>query len=213
MMNNRNYIISLIFLLALAAIYGIPRPKYHGTNVLQELDVPLSFGAWHGQDNPDEAQPLDDKFNFINTLISRTYTGPQGETLDLMILDAGNFHNPKICMGGAGYIARDLPDLGVTFPVEGKKRDFTEVYFTKDNEGDLVIYWIVINKKQVNWTQQKFQEFFYSIFNKKKVGLMVRLDIAAKDNDTAGAEAIAQDFIRSLSSKLTLGQRDIIFGQ
>lgn len=76
----------------------------------------------------------------------------------------------------------------------------------------LVVYWISIDKKNVDWTEQKFNQFFYSLFNKKKIGLMGRLDIPASEENIQKALRFAKDFISDVSRNMKPEDADYLFG-
>jgi hypothetical protein len=76
-----------------------------------------------------------------------------------------------------------------------------------------MVYWICIDKKIVGWTEQKFIELWSSIFQKKKAGLMVRLDIPTRKGGTDTAIRLAKDFVKDLSRNLTPEQSEYLFGK
>ena len=115
--------------------------------------------------------------NFLGHALAREYDKDNGPLLYLFILDANNFHHPKACIGGAGFDSQDLQDIKFKLPNHTWKAK--AIYFSNGTDGFLTVYWICINKKQVNWADQKLIQLWYSIFHKQKDGFMVRLDIHA----------------------------------
>lgn len=217
-------VVSVLLLGTIAVVFLVPKPKYQGSAILTQIKVPLKFAGWTGKDTSEEAKSQADKNEFISMILSYEYTNAAGEIVYFSILDAGNFHNPKICMGGAGYINREMPDVMLTIKDHaagpagsGEAADrglrATAVYFGKGNEGILTAYWIMIDKEQVDWTKQKMKEFFYSLLNKRKVGLMVRLDIPTSDQGIPRAQELAREFVAALYPQLPLEQREYIFGK
>jgi hypothetical protein len=69
-----------------------------------------------------------------------------------------------------------------------------------------------IDKKRVDWLEQKAKQFFYSLINKKKAGFMVRIDAPADEKNIPAALAMIQEFIGGIVSRMPAGQADYIFG-
>lgn len=207
---NRPIFAILLLLCALAVSFILPKNKYKSPDILSKLDIPFSFPGWQGKDASNLFNPDDLRYNFISKIFARIYANQYKESLLLLILDAGNFHNPKICSRGAGSTITDLPNLELktlnhTFQAQA-------IYIQKGNEGTLLVYWICINKKLVNWTGQKITQLLYSMFNKEKIGLMVRLDIPARKETLDTAYALAQKFVSEISEQIPAKQAEYIFG-
>lgn len=75
------------------------------------------------------------------------------------------------------------------------------------------MFWMCIDKKSVNWTEQKFTQLWHSLFNKKQVGLMTRLDIPVANAQVNDAVAFGQKFIKDLSIEMPVEQQEWIFGK
>jgi hypothetical protein len=168
-----------------------------GTNFISELEVPYAFSEWQGRDVTKQLNinTADTNFNFINEAFANQYINSKGKNLLFIILDAGNFHHPKVCFTGAGYKIKELPDTEFHTP----KRSFKA---------------IVIDKKIAHeWIEQKFKQLYFSMINKKRIGLMVRLDIPAKEADIEDAMILAKQFVNDLSLTLQPEQAGYILGE
>ncbi|HOW43220.1 MAG TPA: EpsI family protein [Candidatus Omnitrophota bacterium] len=208
---NPRYLIAAILICAAIAIsFAIPKPKYQSLNVLKQISIPVNFGDWKGNDIGQQLDLNDDRYRFISDIFARTYTRADGAQLMLLILDAGNFHNPKVCFGSSGYKIRELPDTRIN----AGKRSFetTTLLMTKDPESTMLIYWLCIDKKITSWAGQKTKELWFSLFNKKKAGLMVRLDVPAHPQAPEASAALAQQFVTELSTHLSEKDLTLIFG-
>jgi hypothetical protein len=140
------------------------------------------------------------------------YADKYEEHLLFLILDAGNFHHPKVCFGGAGAKIVEMDDT--LLAVEERKVKAHVLYTEKDGKGTLLVYWICINKKLTDWTGQKVTQLWYSMFNKQKVGYMVRLEIPAYSTERVPASLkLAQEFLNSIAKNLPEEQKDYIFGK
>jgi len=210
-MGNRYRVLiaTILFLAAIAASFGVPRPKYQGLNILAKLNVPAVIGDWQGKDD-ESLNAQDGRYNFISKIFARTYTNKAGVSLNLFILDAGNFHNPKVCFTGAGFKISDAPEKKII--LSGQALKCHSMIVQKSGEYYLLTYWITIDKKNVDWFEQKFKQLFSSMVNRKKAALMCRIDLGFNQGEEAAALEITQRFIDSLAAQISLADRDYIFG-
>ncbi len=219
-MKNKKAIIAIILIcLTMFISFVLPRPRYTSPDVLSKLNIPTSFGTWRSRDVSSQVQTGGDVFNFVSRVFAREYARPtyislldKGyESLLFLILDAGNFHNPKVCYGSSGYKMTELPDI--EFDANGHKFKAAAVYFDKPGKSVVITYWIVINKKQASWAQQKTIELWSSLLGKQKVGFMCRLDIPATANTTDKAVKFAKDFISAIAPSIPQEQSEYLYGK
>jgi hypothetical protein len=167
---------------------------------------------WLGKDISSTIKLQDETYNFVSNTIANYYTNRYNKNkVMFLVLDAGNFHNPKVCFGASGYQPTDLKRE--LFNVDGRKVDANVLLFKKEKENLLLVYWLCIDKKLSSWSQQKVKDFFYSIIGKKKTGLMVRLEIPVAVGNEKYGLTIAQQFISDLSQTLTDVEKDYVFGE
>ncbi|MFA5256320.1 MAG: exosortase C-terminal domain/associated protein EpsI [Candidatus Omnitrophota bacterium] len=210
-MNKTRYIIVMAILIAVIGIsYGLPRAKYTSPKIVSKLNLPYRIYSWYGRDFSKSFNPNDLRYNFISEVFAQLYTRFDDRVL-LLILDAGNFHNPKACFRGSGFAVTDLPDT--EFKAGKKRFKAKTLFFEKPGESYVVIYWLCIDKKITDWTGQKIKEFIFAVLNKQKTGLMIRLEIPAAKDGTDAAIKLAKEFISDLSDKLNEEQSDYLFGK
>ena len=214
MKKNKFYIVIILLSLAILTSYYLPKAKYVGTNFISNLEVPSEFAGWRGRDVSEALgiNPAESTFNFINKAFAYEYVNSAGKNLLFIILDAGNFHHPEVCFTGAGFKIKNLPDTEFQLPDRTFKAKtlFTE----KENATFLSFYWIVIDKNIAEeWVEQKLKQLYFSLFDKKRVGLMVRIDIPAKEGDIKNASAMARQFINDLDKTIKPVPADYIFGR
>jgi EpsI family protein len=160
--------------------------------------------------------------NFISEVFAREYSrldrnsqfageSAYGYDAFLVILDAGNFHHPGVCFRGAGFVMKELNDT--EFHISGRTIKAPTLYAQKGSESLLVIYWISIDKELVNWTEQKIKQLWYSMFNRKKAGLMIRVCIPVEKGDIESSLATAKEFFNDISQNIPPEQIDYIFGK
>jgi EpsI family protein len=212
-MNRRNaYITIAVLLLTIVIAFCLPKPRYESPDIFSLVSIPERLPEWVSKDVSGELNTKDDRYRFISDIFARNYFNTLGrESLLFMMLDAGNFHNPKVCFGASGFKVEDLGMLELD--AQGKMFQAYAVYAGKDGEGTLIIYWITINQSIVNWTEQKLQQFWYSILNKQKIGLMIRVDIPTKEDRIESSLLMARRFVRTLAAELPEEEFNYIFGK
>lgn len=211
MINKKQTIVVILLILTIFASFFLPKAKYNGINILKEINIPLRMSGWRSTDVSSQLNPQDKRYNFIGDIFARIYADDYGESLLFLVLDAGNFHNPKICYGNSGYEARDLDKIKIKSGISSFQAQ--TVFMKKGGEGRLVIYWLCIDKKIASWSQQKIIELWDTFLNKKKSGLMVRFEIPATEENLPSVIKLAKEFIRELRSNLSQQDREYIFGK
>lgn len=207
-------IVGLFLVLCVCVVYFLPRAKYTGKAITVEIleSIPMNGQKWQGRDIKDIRGNLEGEvYNFISRVFARQYvtaSNPE-QYVFLVVLDAGNFHYPKVCFQGVGFVSEELPQRQINLPA-GKIKAHLMLSKKKD-EQLLSIYWICIDKKIVpTWAQQKIKQLYYSLFNKERVGLMMRVDIpVTKDIDNS--VETAKNFLNDLYQATPRRYKDYIF--
>ena len=208
---HKSFIATFFLIITIALAFGIPKTKYQGTDIIASLNLPQTIPGWNSEDISNEIDLGGKKMNFLGHALAREYDKDNGPLLYLFILDANNFHHPKACIGGAGFDSQDLQDIKFKLPNHTWKAK--AIYFQKQNEGFLTIYWICINKKQVDWTGQKLIQLWDSLYSKKKPGVMVRIDITATSDQIEQASQTIQELLTDLATQIPPEQQDYLFGK
>lgn len=204
-------ITAVLLIISITVCFAVPKPKYTSLNILSKIQIPYTLKRWQGHDIAEKLNLQDYRYRFINNVFARVYLNKYGQTILLLILDAGNFHHPKVCFGSSGFKVKELND--VQFNLSGRKLKAHTLYAEKGKESFLLIYWININKKIVNWEEQKLKQLWFSLFNKKKSGLMIRLDIPTNGNNIESSLQLARDFLEDMTGCLPQESADYIFGK
>lgn len=214
-MNSKKILAVIVLLVfAILASYSLPRAKYMGTGFISELNIPKEISGWTGKDvtlevglNMDE-----EKYNFVSGALAYQYVNNAGKRLLFIILDAGNFHHPKVCFTGAGFEISERPET--EFHLQDQTLKTHTLFTERGSNNNISFYWIVIDKDIAHeWIEQKAKQLFFSIFGKKRVGLMVRIDIPIIESNIDEAAYLAQDFIYNLRQELPSEKADYIFGE
>ncbi len=209
---DRRFIVSAVLIAAIGLAFVLPKPRYQSPDIIPSLEIPYETEDWDGKDFSQELDLGDERFNFVSDILARLYQNKYYEQLLLIVLDAGNFHHPRVCFGASGFEIRELNDTVLT--VQGRTFKAKTMFTSKNQENFLLLFWMCIDKKNVDWTRQKFTQFWYSLFNKQKTGLMVRLDIPLRDEkDIPHALARAAGFLTQIGQDLPQEQLDYLFGR
>ena len=199
-----------VLLTALGPAFLLPKPRYSGVGILEKLDIPAAMTGWLSSDLSGEINLMDERYRFVSGAFAREYVNRYNESLFLIVLDAGNFHNPKVCFRMSGAVARELP--GTVFAVKGRMVPARVVYTEARGRGTLIVYWMCVDGKLIDWAGQKFKELQYAFLNKKKAGLMVRMDIPVTADTVDLSLKLAGEFLRDLSNSLDDEQAGYLFG-
>lgn len=214
MRKHKYLIIIVLFLLTLIIIHAIPKPRYIGTGFISKLDLPASINNWNGKDITDSLDlDFDKNWNkFISEALIYEYINDAGDRLNFIILDAGNFHHPNVCFTAAGFEIEELADT--EFNIADRHIKAHTLFTTKANKEGISFYWIIIDKKIVeSWVRQKMKQLYFSLFNRQRVGLMVRIDVPAKQRNIQEAILIAEEFLSKLFNVLPPEQSQFVFGE
>jgi EpsI family protein len=210
-MKIKYLIVISILIVAGVLTYAVPKPpRYQGTGILKSINLPSNIGQWTSQPMADNTINLNAKYTaYINDYKTIKYVHSNGAVIYLSVLDAGNFHNPRLCFTGSGYEAEEMPDtiLGTN------KVPASTIFFKKNTQSILLLYWMTINQKRVDWTKQKMQQLWYSLINKQRVGLIVRLDIPSEESSLKIMQELAIDLTNQLASSLSAQESSYVFGQ
>jgi len=214
MKSTKIIIIITLLSVTILASYSLPRAKYTGTGFISKLHIPVTVSDWQGRDITSESgiNLQSDTYGFVSEARIHQYTNNNGKRLLFILLDAGNFHHPKACFTGAGYEIKELPDS--EFNIENRTLKTHTLFTKKGTDSFLSFYWIIIDKDVAHeWVEQKTKQLFFSLFGKKRVGLMVRLDIPTTEANTEEAHMLASQFVNDLNQTLQPEQADYIYGE
>lgn len=201
-----------IILLSSTIIYcfAFPKAKYVSTDIFSHLEIPYKIDMWIGSDIEQNWKLEDEEYSYISQILEREYINENNKNLFLLLLNAGNFHNPKVCYNGAGFKVRELEDTELC--VLDRTFKAHTLYAENDTEGYLLVYWMCIDKKIIDWTQQKIKQLWYSFLHEQNLGLMIRLDIPSSEDNIKDALVLAKEFISGLSKVLGTEEVKYLFG-
>lgn len=204
------YVVISLLIGTIIYSFAFPKPKYVGIDSFSQLAIPYTIKDWQGRDVVKKNNLKDSKYNFIDQVFKREYVNGEKNIL-LTILNAGNFHNPKICSGSAGFKIKEVDNIRLN--VSNRTFEICSLYVKKSSYGYLICYWICIDKNIVNWTEQKIIELYYTLINKNKMGLMIRLDVPCKEENIVEASMVAKMFVEDLLQSLPTVQAEYLFGR
>ena len=204
---HRSVTPSVLLAFTLAGAHALPVPRHTSPNVLPHLRVPQQLDRWTSREVSQQLNLQDPRYSFISHVIARLYVDQRGSQVLLLVLDARNFHHPKVCFTGSGFAIHELEDM--TIVAAGRKFSAHALHAEKRDQGFLVIYWMTIDGRHVEWTEQKLKQVWFSLTNRQQVGLMVRLDIPTDWNHLESAKMFARDFLSRITEQLP--ERDLAY--
>src|SRR3989338_8873483 len=111
MQSIRLYTTILLLLATIFICFALPKPKYQSPDIIGTLDIPHAMRDWRSKDMALELNlEGDDRYKFISNVFARLYGNRYVENLLFLVLDAGNFHHPKVCFASSGFKIRELDD-------------------------------------------------------------------------------------------------------
>ena len=189
-------LICVSLLAACYFVYGMPRAKYVSPQILSKIQIPFETAHWKSRDMSEELNLNDKRYRFAGGFLARVYANDLGESLLFLVVDAINFHHPRGCFDSSGYMVHSMGEI--PFQANGHSWLGQAYFMEKGNQSQVVVFWICIDKKVVNWAQQRLEQLAYSLFGKKKIGFMVRMDIPARKESKEMAIDIAKDFVKNV---------------
>ncbi len=211
-MNSRYWIATLLLSAAAVISFVLPVPKYENPIPLDLLNIPTHMRDWRSRDMTEELNlEGDDRYKFIGHVFARIYGTRRGENLLFLVLDVNNFHPPADCFTSSGFKVTRLknPELRLG------ERTLTPRAFLaeKGRTRFLVLYWITINKKIIqNWTYGEIQQLLFNLLNRRRSGLMMRLDIPVEDGTIEDTFQWAERFLTDLEKNAQTDDADLLFG-
>ena len=211
--------LTLVFIMlgvSIGYVYFAPKVKYLGKSLTAGIlnSIPSKTQNWRGRDIKEQSLDLDDEiYSFISRIFAKQYINLNNsdKNLALVVLDAGNFHYPKVCFAGAGFKTEELPRRELN--LQSGKIKAHLMLSEKKGARILSVYWICIDKEIIpTWAEQKVKQFFYSLFNKKKIGLMMRVDIPVYKNIDESL-LLAESFLDALYQGIPKEYREYVFGE
>lgn len=163
--------------------------------------VPMNISGWHAEatHTPDAASVYDQLRTC--SLLSRKYYGPNNEEVDLSIvmgLELGDFHQPEVCMGGAGWRAIKK-DTVMLHPASGTPHEGTLVTLRNDMVGDIyMLYWFYMaGRVSPTLGGSKLKQAFTTMFTKPQPCSMVKFVsiIGSDENESKKAVITMSDML------------------
>ena len=227
--NKKVYVTNALLLFTIIFCFGfsgtnVIKTKYVSQDILSRLEIPYEIREWKGKDVLDDWNLDDNTYKLIEHSINREYKNKNEENIYFTVVDAGNFHNPKICANCSGFKTKDREnaEFHIISPAQAESRAlkarafyaYKEVGNNADNyEGYLITYWVCINKERANWLEEKVKELWFAFFNNERINLMVRVDVPCKEGGIETALQLAGKFINDLALTIPLETSEYIFGK
>ncbi|MCK5581250.1 MAG: exosortase-associated EpsI family protein [Candidatus Omnitrophica bacterium] len=212
-MKTRLYITITLLLATIVIAFALPKPQYESPDIIGTLGIPHIMRDWRSKDMAKELNlEQDDRYNFVSDVFARLYGTRAGESLLFLVADVNNFHPPKVCFHSSGFKINDFGKMD--FKLNQHILKTNTIYAGKKDSGFLVISWLVINKNLMqSFVQGEIHQLFSNLFNKKRTGLMIRLDIPTSEDNIETSLKLAEMFLRDLEGRLKEEDSEYIFGK
>ncbi len=201
-MNNRNFIIVMIVLLAAGIISVFSYlPSKPGSLEPQMANFPLVIGQWQGVDIPISER--DYQILETRNLIIREYKNRGGESVYLYIIYSSDsrraIHPPEICYTGGGATILEKSIVPVTESITANS------FVIEDRDSrQLVVYWFKSpGLSTYSYLKQQIKVVFDRIFSKKTSGAMVRVSTVVKGDSQNDALGLIRAFCFEIEPLLT----------
>ncbi len=208
-MKSRLLLSSALLALTIAFAFGLGKVRTSTFNHFT-FDFP-EMPAWTHRDVSKSLDLNDSAYNFIGEFFAHQVKSNLQEEFLFLILDGGNFHHPKICFNVAGNSVEPQDDL--YFNLGKRVLKSHALYAGDERSGTLVLYWITMDKKQVDWPEQKLKQIAMTFMQQKKTALMVRMDIPTRKLGLKSAASLASEFLTDLEKHLSKEQADYLLSE
>lgn len=212
---NKHLFTSILLVLTLAASLLSGKAQFKSIDVVSQLNIPLHFNRWQGQNAPNAYQTESQKPDFIAKTLLLYYWIPDEANLSLLLINAGNFHNPRTCYTGSGYTPKEYANLEIELSKNVALKGESYIMQKSETEAFFTTYWMIVDGRRVDWLEQKFKEFFFALINKRRANLMVRIDVPLYEVNQEvfkWAENVTRLFIQDLYKASDTQDKYYIFG-
>jgi hypothetical protein len=209
---TKSLIIIAILSISIVASFCFPKTRYQSFDIIEYLNIPLSIKNWSGSEMPNNDEKLKKNFNFINNSKQYYFWKEDGTEIYFSLLNAGNFHNPKICYTGIGYKPRHEGTHNIKL-AKNTTLQLETYLMLKENNTLITTFWMCIDGKRVNWVEQKLLELTRSITNRQSINVSTRIDVPTNPENSDNALAVTKNFISDLYETLDKNKKVYIFGK
>jgi EpsI family protein len=203
-----NYALVAIMLLLSAAItlWAHTRPPMVVPQVKLSA-LPASLGDWRqqGADDVIEKGVLEGWIVPAESFLSRSYTDPQGDPVNLMVVykgqDRRGWHLSEMCYSGSGYNVRQCV-VDIPYGKENTKAVQLIAESTADGSKSISVYWFVQGRRtESNFAKQQLAMALSRLDPPKEGWAFIRVTGYVTTSEDATMAQI-RDFIRSASDPL-----------
>ena len=127
--NKKVYVTNALLLFTIIFCFGfsgtnVIKTKYVSQDILSRLEIPYEIREWKGKDVLDDWNLDDNTYKLIEHSINREYKNKNEENIYFTVVDAGNFHNPKICANCSGFKTKDREnaEFHIISPAQAESR-------------------------------------------------------------------------------------------
>jgi EpsI family protein len=177
-------------------------------------NVPSQIGDWK-MINAEANSKLISKWEFLNEVITRTYSRTDGKVVWLAVTYGSDqrqvfaIHLPEGCYRAAGF---DVESVGkVSIWRNGVK--LKRLVGRGEGRTEAISYWVVLDGEVItNHLRRKYKQLYNTILKKPAYGALIRVSSFASEGDIEKEYGVQADFIKQLAQSLPERLRVILFG-
>lgn len=193
-MNNKNFIIVTVVLLA-AAIIGLMSylpTRFDISSRVKVADFPTAIGEWTGADMP--LSERDYQILETRNLFVRDYKNPKGESVYLYVVYSEDnrkaSHPPEVCYMGSGVTIVDKSPIEITNSIRA-----TKMIVEKADSRQLVVYWYKAGSLNTDkYLRQQIKIVIDRLLGKRTSGALIRVSTDVRGNNLDAAGKLLKSF-------------------
>ncbi len=200
-------VVLMTLVLAWAGLITLsPNPGSVGMRLSEDFsEIPLHANGWYGTNQQfDGAASVYAQLSTCQLLNRSYYKDLSGASAQLSVvlgLDLGDFHQPEVCMNGAGWQVINQRLIKIK-PIGAPEHLAVLNNMRSERQGEIVlIYWFYMAGEVTPTLGSKLSQSFRNVFKTVEPSAMVKFT-SPVDYDRASAEAAATDLCVSLEKDI-----------
>ena len=193
-MNNRNFIITILVLVAAVIIGFISYfpSRFENKNKIMMSSFPKTIGDWRAKDIPISER--DYEILETRNLIMREYTNSKKEAITLYIIYSENnrkvVHPPELCLTGGGQSIEDRGSVKIG------NIQAVRLLMERGDFRQMVLYWFKAGDLNTDrYVKQQLKVVLDLLRGRKTSSALIRITTEIKNNNNQSTLALLRQFV------------------